>query len=576
MNEITAKSLKNKYLFIVLIKAILYYVSINIIRIFILQKLINNSIISTIIYTIFSLLGIKIVFIDTLRKLTKKYLLQPDESNLIIKQFKKIHIVFIGLGIIISSQIFVHTIAYIKTVLTFSGFINITDEQLLAVTRIPGIISAASPTILAIIAYFTVIQNSKRIFNNESLCITPLIIILIIGVFASNIFSITVDWSDLIINNLILENSDEVNESTENLESDFTPIHPDTISQKDYIDTLETYGQHYAILNDNCMFNLNDTTNSIYQFDNLNFENGKKVYESEDLIYKDIPVERFLYATDKFLYYYPTSIIGSLSQGLYKLDLSTGEKTRLTYDVLAYNSASKPVDYFDYVISASNIYGLYKMNYSDETAKNIITFQVPEGGNFDIEPYKDFYITTITDNISSSILYKNNEKIYETDSIINYTLVAKDQLHIFANNMIYNLNIETGEVISSAPTPFNTSDINEHKISYDPELTDINKFITVNDTIYEVDVTTNTFNPVDLPSSDFAPQYDYILNLDENHVIAYFYDKLPSILEKGTWKIVKDYSKDNSITTFILGFNSNYYLVDKEFNITKITADIIN
>lgn len=579
MKEITSTSYKVKFFFKILLRsigfAIVTSVLIGVINIFIKINFILN-----LIRLAFTIYGIKVIYIDGLERLNSKYTLNQEEYIKLSQSLTKFLIVIAIISFIFSLLgnslgVIVEFLAGIFVSSMISD-INSTDFIQMS-TIIIAILNILANVFYSISVVSIIKHNFNNIFNKQKLEFTQNILVSVALFAILSIITLLIPTGSANESTLNDISNDEVQQISDDESSSSNSKKQDSISAEKYKETVSTSSDAFGILDDNSFYHVGFFSQALYKFDNLEYKNGKKVFEQDnDASFGDnLSNAVFLYDTEDKVYFYHDKE-NAEDSGLYSLDFKNTELTQITSNALNYNLANKVVDYFDYIIKDQNTYSIKKYNYETEDSSTIFSFDVPENGKYEIELYGNDYITYLTDGSTYSTFYKNDQKLCNLDAPVDYFIVAKNQLHVFAFDTVYSIDLESAQILNTMPTPFETSEYSK-KFTYDPDLTNVNKLIYYGTTLYEFD--SENYNFIEVPHS---PEYmssieEVILDFDENYYLTYgIIEDIPTIIEKDTWKIAKEFSLSDNIS-FKTGKNNTFYLIYEEDNtIKKLTSDIIN
>lgn len=579
MKEITSTSYKVKFFFKILLRsigfAIVTSVLIGVINIFIKINFILN-----LIRLAFTIYGIKVIYIDGLESLNSKYTLNQEEYFKLSQSLTKFLIVIAIISFIFSLLgnslgVIVEFLAGLFVSSMISD-INSTDFIQMS-TIIIAILNILANVFYSISVVSIIKHNFNNIFNKQKLEFTQNILVVVALFAILSIISLLIPIGSANESTLNDISKDEIQQISDNESSTSNSKKQDSISAEKYKETVSSSSDAFGILDDNSFYHVGFFSQALYKFDNLEYKNGKKVFEQDDdtSFGDNLSNAVFLYDTKDKVYFYHEKE-NAEDSGLYSLDFKNTELTQLTSNALTYNLANKVVDYFDYITKDQNTYSIQKYNYETEDSSTIFSFDVPENGTYEIELYGNDYITYITDGSTYSTFYKNDQELCNLDAPIDYFIVAKNQLHVFAFDTVYSIDLESAQILNTIETPFETAGYSK-KFKYDPDLTNVNKLVYYGTTLYEFD--SENYNFIEVPHS---PEYmssieEVILDFDENYYLTYgIIEDIPTLVEKDTWKIAKEFSLSDNIS-FKTGKNNTFYLIYEEDNtIEKLTSDIIN
>ena len=126
------------------------------------------------------------------------------------------------------------------------------------------------------------------------------------------------------------------------------------------------------------------------------------------------------------------------------------------YDGLLLSNVLYYTNYID------NKFTVNKFDFNDESEQTLLTFETDDVENLEykLKQYKEDIITyhfNKNDNIST--IYRNDTSICTIGAPINNFVLGNNEVHIFVDNHVYSVNLDSGEVVNQLETPFETKDI---------------------------------------------------------------------------------------------------------------------
>ena len=566
MREITAKSYRNKFWLKIILRSIGYgFLSSFILGI--IDNFITIAVINKFLSLVATLYGVKFIYLDGMKKLNQKYTLNEFEFQSLEQKLGSLLIILGILSFIFS--LVLNSLGYIITLIFTSmmGF-NIGLGALLTASGIfIFILNVVINVIYSVLVVTTVKHNFNNIFNNQKISLTTLMIILGVAYLVLNLVVSFMNGS------FEPEETSSDFDFDTNTDSSITMDWSTTPSTEDEEEKTVNYKESYLgfnddifIFDDDSIYHADFMNENTFKFNNFNFENGEKIYENDN---NNLNNAVFLSDTEENVYFYHEKS-DATQTGLYRLNFKDQKITQLTNKLENYNLTGNSVDYFDYILRDGTTYSIRKFEYATESTSTIYTFMVPAGSSYQVQPYEDYYITYITNNQDSSIFYKNDVEICRIDAPIDYWMVSKGAIHFFVANTVYSFDINQGQIINTMQCPFETKGYYPDQFIYDADLTNFDKLIRTSTKTYRFDSTNYTFEEVET-TSDFFPAHEYYISkFGDNFILAYSDSGLFHIYNKDTLEVVKSH-KEFEVQNICLGKDDTFYVVDEDFNITKIT-----
>ena len=384
--------------------------------------------------------------------------------------------------------------------------------------------------------------------------------------------------SDIVISSSNQKSSQNTN-TEESVEDSLQTNTKDTLDNSNESDVEEasssswmsSMADSYSIFNEHEMYVASFFKKAVFEFDNLEFKNGKKLFTETDVERFSISIEDIdiLYKAGTKLYFCGYSEDNE-TYGLYYYDLNTERVVQKIEGIYTYDFNEKPDIYFDYLIVKDNKCILNKYYYETEETENIFTIDdVNQIKGTRTSCYDNQYITCVTYENSSSI-YLNNDNICNIEIPIDEFMVSNHHVCVFVNNMVYTINLNTLQIDNAKETPFETSDY--HRVLfYDESLSNINKKIYYGTVMYQLNVEDCSFEKQtrdeDLVECVYNYEDKYLIMINSN------YFQSPVIMEINTGRVLKIFEDIEKIK---IDLQNNYYFIDEDDNIQMFSEELLN
>ena len=456
MEHITASSYNVKFFFKMFFRNILYCIFCSLVM-GVISHFISITIIKDLISASLTLLGIKYIYIDGMKSINSKFTLNEFEYEKLKIKLPRllvaIAIVSFTFALITSSIALVLQVIvrfFVSSLLPGGEF-----ELFNMKSVVPLVLRVIQNITYSILIIFILKTNIDRIFNNTKLILYKRIIVcLVIYV----VLTLSISISNIIITGKI---KDESIVGNGNLVVDFEKEEEKDPNYNGTVLTLLST-ENFTVFNKELVYHAGHFTDAITEFYNLDFTDGRTLLTVDDVTIKDMSNVEILYSANNKLYFF-YNVTDAGNAGLYSIDLENEEISRVLDHVKSYDYdgllLSNVLYYTNYI---DNKFTVNKFDFNDESEQTLLTFETDDVENLEykLKQYKEDIITyhfNKNDNIST--IYRNDTSICTIGAPINNFVLGNNEVHIFVDNHVYSVNLDSGEVVNQLETPFETKDI---------------------------------------------------------------------------------------------------------------------